>query len=168
MFQNLPCGGLFMSVVAAPPGSSITSSLSPTASDVSTSSSSSSATEPVASSMSPENIFKCNHCYLIFKNGKGLKTHTGRTQKQKKQPHDKEEDKSVDKSLVTQEVKEETYSPPLANSTIVSGQISICRTRGNCGGCQTVFDNEGNLINHELNVHPIMYYLCLILFKGKD
>ena len=39
----------------------------------------------------------------------------------KKQPHDKEEDKSLDKSLVTQEGKKETYSPPLANSTIVSG-----------------------------------------------
>ena len=45
------------------------------------SSSDSSTTEPVESPMSTENIFKCNHCELVFKNNKGLKIHIGRTHK---------------------------------------------------------------------------------------
>ena len=64
----------------AAPASSATSSSSSTASVIS-SSSHSSVTEPVASPVSTENKFKCNHCELIFKNDKGLKIHIGKTHK---------------------------------------------------------------------------------------
>ena len=102
----------------AAPATSATSSSSSTASVIS-SSSHSSATEPVATPMSAENLFKCNHCEETFKNDKGIIIHIGKTHKE--QLRDKEEDKSLNLSLVNQEREEENYSPPLANSTIVSG-----------------------------------------------
>ena len=153
----------------AAPATSATSSSSSTASVIS-SSSHSSATEPVPTPMSTENLSKCNHCEETFKNDKCIRIHLGKSHKE--QLRDEEEDKSLDLSLVNQAKDEKIYSPPLANSTILSGledaQASLCRTDYNCGGCEKIFYNEDDLTDHELNVHPLMCHMCFIFFKDKD
>ena len=118
--------------------------------------------------MSAENICKCNHCEETFKNDKGIRIHIGKTHKE--QLRDKEEDKSLNLSLVNQEREEENYSPPLANSTIESGlkeaHISLARTNYNCGGFYKLFNNEDDLKNHELNNQPLMCHICFNFFKN--
>ena len=73
---------------------------------------------------------------------------------------------------MNQEREEENYSPPLANSTIVSGleeaHISLGRTNYNCGGCYNVFNDEDDLKNHELDDHPLMCHICFNFFKDID
>ena len=156
-----------MAKTAAPAASATSSSLS--TSSVISSSSHSSATEPVATPMSAENIFKCNHCEETFKNDKGIRIHIGKAHKE--QLRDEEEDKSLDLSLVNQEREEENYSP-LANSTIVSGleeaKISLSRINYNCGRFEKVFNSEDDLSNHENNDHPLMCHICFNFSKDKD
>ena len=153
----------------AAPATSATFSSSSTASVIS-SSSHSSATEPVPTPMSTENLSKCNHCEETFKNDKCIRIHLGKSHKE--QLRDEEEDKSLDLSLVNQEREEENYSPPLANSAIVSGleeaHISLGRTNYNCGGCYNIFNNEDDLKNHELDDHPLMCHICFNFFKDID
>ena len=71
-----------------------------------------------------------------------------------------------------QEREEDNYSPPLANSTIVSGleeaHISLGRTNYNCGGCYNIFNDEDDLKNHELDDHPLMCHICFNFFKDID
>ena len=114
--------------------------------------------------------FKCDMCDFTTTTEKGIKTH--KAQKHKEQLREREEDNSLDLSLMNQEREEESYSPPLANSAIVPGledaQISLCRTYYNCGGCEKIFINEEDLTDHEHNYHPLMCHICFNSFKDND
>ena len=133
-------------------------------------SSTSSAIDSVEVSSVTTPSFRCNVCEYTTTTEKGVKTHKGH--KQKEQLRDKEESNSLVLSLVNQEREEQNYSPPLANSTIVSGleeaKISLSRINYNCGRFEKVFNSEDDLSNNENNDYPLMCHICFNFSKDKD